>query len=64
MSSEKLDQIIKKQTEQKRNPNGKNDEAIAQLVGFKVGEEEFAVPILSIQEIVKPIEYTRIPFTP
>jgi len=29
-----------------------------------VGEEEFAVPILDIQEIIKPIEYTRVPKTP
>jgi purine-binding chemotaxis protein CheW len=29
-----------------------------------VGDEEYAIPILSIQEIIKPIEYTRIPRTP
>ena len=40
------------------------DEDIMQLVGFIVGEEEYAIPILSIQEIIKPIEYTRVPTTP
>lgn len=64
MSNDKLEQIIKKQEAQKNAPVAKNDDTIVQLVGFKVGEEEFAVPILSIQEIVKPIEYTRIPFIP
>jgi purine-binding chemotaxis protein CheW len=34
------------------------------LVGFIIGEEEYAVPILSIQEIIKPIEWTRVPQTP
>ncbi|MBP6497313.1 MAG: purine-binding chemotaxis protein CheW, partial [Campylobacteraceae bacterium] len=27
-------------------------------------QEEYAVPILSIQEIIKPIEYTRVPSVP
>ena len=35
-----------------------------QVVGFLIGNEEFAVPILNVQEIVKPIEYTRVPGTP
>ncbi len=39
-------------------------ENVVQLVGFFVGEEEFAVPILSIQEIIKPVEFTRVPSTP
>lgn len=39
-------------------------EKILQVVGFFVGNEEFAVPTLSVQEIVKPIEYTRVPGTP
>ncbi|MBF0902800.1 MAG: purine-binding chemotaxis protein CheW, partial [Campylobacter concisus] len=37
---------------------------IVQLVGFVVGEEEYAIPILNIQEIIKPIEYTRVPSVP
>lgn len=39
-------------------------EDILQVVGFLVGSEEFAVPILDIQTIEKPIEYTRVPGTP
>ena len=39
-------------------------EEVQQLVGFVVGDEEFTVPILSIQEIIKPIEFTRVPKTP
>jgi purine-binding chemotaxis protein CheW len=37
---------------------------VVQLVGFIVGEEEFSIPILSIQEIIKPIEWTRVPQIP
>ena len=64
-----LDQVLKKQQEQKEHnlldTTDKNrEEEIIQLVGFIVGEEEYAIPILSIQEIIKPIEYTRVPSTP
>lgn len=61
--SEKLKQIISKQNAQQ---NGENVqvEDIVQLVGFIIGEEEYAVPILTIQEIIKPIEWTRVPQTP
>ncbi|HFU77405.1 MAG TPA: chemotaxis protein CheW, partial [Epsilonproteobacteria bacterium] len=31
---------------------------------FIVGEEEYSIPILNIQEIIKPIEWTRVPQTP
>jgi purine-binding chemotaxis protein CheW len=61
--SEKLQQIINKQQNQMA-PDEENMENIVQLVGFVVGEEEFSVPILSIQEIIKPIEWTRVPRTP
>ncbi|NWF66258.1 MAG: purine-binding chemotaxis protein CheW [Campylobacterales bacterium] len=64
MAANKLEQIFKRQKEQKSpNKSGENDNII-QLVGFIVGTEEFAVPILSIQEIIKPIEFTRVPSTP
>ena len=61
--SDKLKQIINKQGEQQ---DGKLDQSddIVQLVGFVIGEEEYAVPILSIQEIIKPISWTRVPQTP
>ena len=61
--SEKLQQIINKQNKGLSGDNIKIDEVI-QLVGFIVGDEEFSVPILSIQEIIKPISWTRVPQTP
>ena len=59
-----LNDIIKKQQESLNKPEEEQVEEVEQLVGFIVGEEEFAVPILSIQEIIKPIEWTRVPFVP
>ena len=61
--SDKLQEIINKQQDQ-INPGEENMEDIVQLVGFVIGEEEFSVPILSIQEIIKPIDWTRVPRTP
>ena len=61
-----LDDVLKKQKEQLVSlpEKDKIDEDIMQLVGFIVGEEEYAIPILSIQEIIKPIDFTRVPSTP
>lgn len=61
--SGQLQDIINKQKKGTATDAGGIDE-VQQLVGFVVGEEEFTVPILSIQEIIKPIEYTRVPNTP
>jgi len=62
--SNQLQNVIKQQQEQTNNlTTDSKDEDIIQLVGFIVGNEEFAVPILSIQEIIKPIEWTKVPFT-
>ena len=61
--SDKLKQIINKQSEQ-QDVGLDQSEDIVQLVGFVIGEEEYAVPILSIQEIIKPISWTRVPQTP
>ena len=62
--SDQLQEIINKQqgSNEPEDPNAIED--VMQLVGFIVGDEEFTVPILSIQEIIKPIEYTRVPRTP
>jgi purine-binding chemotaxis protein CheW len=63
--SNQLENVVKQQQKQQGFTNQeKQEKDIVQLVGFIVGEEEFAVPILSIQEIIKPIEWTRVPFTP
>ncbi len=61
--SEKLQSIINNQQTQQED-DGINLEEIIQLVGFIVGDEEYSVPILSIQEIIKPIAWTRVPQTP
>ena len=60
---EKLNQIFSKQQKQIE-PAAKDEDEIIQLVGFIVGDEEYAIPILNIQEIIKPIEYTRVPSVP
>ncbi len=62
--SEKLKSILQKQQEQQNSNNSKDSEDIIQLVGFIVGNEELAVPILNIQEIIKPIECTKVPSVP
>ncbi|NPA81800.1 MAG: purine-binding chemotaxis protein CheW [Epsilonproteobacteria bacterium] len=69
MSDNPLNQVLKRQENQSKNLNNEQEhefesENIVQLVGFIVGEEEFAIPILNIQEIIKPIEYTRVPGVP
>ncbi len=61
--SDQLQQVINKQSTALVGDDNKIDDVI-QLVGFIVGEEEFAIPILSIQEIIKPISCTRVPQTP
>lgn len=58
----KMEEVFKQQ--QKSKQPAVEMESVVQLVGFIVGSEEFAVPILSIQEIIKPLEYTRVPGTP
>ncbi len=61
--SDKLKQIINKQSEQADSALVQTDNVV-QLVGFIIGDEEYAVPILSIQEIIKPFFWTRVPQVP
>lgn len=37
---------------------------LLQLVSFKIGKEEFAVDILSIQEIIRTVAVTKVPRAP
>src|SRR5690606_23140614 len=37
---------------------------LLQLVSFMVGDEEFAIPILSVQEINRMMQITRVPQSP
>ena len=62
--NDKLNQVLKRQKKQISSPDEQNGDEIVQLVGFIVGEEEYAIPILNIKEIIKPIEYTRVPSVP
>ncbi len=40
------------------------DSELLQLVSFMVGTEEFAIPILSVQEINRMMQITRVPGSP
>jgi len=62
--SDKLRDVINKQQKQQDISENVHADDIVQLVGFIIGEEEYAVPILTIQEIIKPIGWTRVPQTP
>lgn len=62
MNDDKIKDLFKAQS--KQDSEEAQVENILQVVGFLVGNEEFAVPILDIQTIEKPIEYTRVPGTP
>lgn len=63
--SDKLNEVLQRQQRQVAEPYGnQKEDEVVQLVGFVVGEEEYAIPILNIQEIIKPIEYTRVPSVP
>lgn len=62
-----LDQVFQKQVAQKNQlakPFEPIEHDIIQLVGFVIGDEEYAIPIINIQEIIKPIEFTRVPSVP
>jgi len=62
--SDKLKQIINKQGQQQDNDSLSHSDDVVQLVGFIIGEEEYAIPILAIQEIIKPFPWTRVPQVP
>jgi len=61
---DKLKQIINQQGAQQNTETLDQSDDIVQLVGFIIGEEEYAVPILAIQEIIKPFTWTRVPQVP
>lgn len=46
-------------------PNQKRqDDELLQLVTFRIGEEEFGVNILKVQEIISTMEITKVPRSP
>lgn len=44
--------------------NAQADQDLLQLVSFEVGAEEYAIPILAVQEINRMMEITRVPQSP
>ena len=42
----------------------RQDDTLIQLVTFSIGEEEFGVDILKVQEIIRTMEITRVPRAP
>jgi len=43
------------------NVQRKQDDELLQLVTFSIGEEEFGVEILKVQEIIRTMEITKVP---
>lgn len=43
---------------------GHQEDELLQLVTFRIGEEEFAVDILSVQEIIRLLQITMVPRAP
>lgn len=62
--NDKLNEVLQRQKQQIEGPNQIDLDETEQLVGFIVGDEEYAIPILYIKEIIKPIEFTRVPSVP
>ncbi len=62
--NDKLNEVLQKQKSQIEEPSRLDLDQVEQLVGFIVGEEEYAIPILYIKEIIKPLEFTRVPSVP
>lgn len=62
--SNKLKNIIDKQAMQQNSDEVTQLDDVVQVVGFMIGDEEYSMPILNIQEIIKPITWTRVPRTP
>lgn len=46
------------------NANAQSDKDLLQLVSFVVGAEEYAIPILAVQEINRMMDITRVPQSP
>ncbi len=69
---DKIKSVFEEQQKQKQNAGKGLDTSIydvadgelLQIIGFIIGDEEYSVPILNVVEIIKPIEYTRVPGTP
>ena len=54
---DKLNEVLRRQKRQVENPAQVDADEVEQLVGFIVGEEEYAIPILYIKEIINGESY-------
>lgn len=45
-------------------PSATHDDQLLQLVTFRIGEEEFGVNILQVQEIIRMLDITKVPKAP
>ena len=61
---DKLNEVLQKQKQQIANPVQVDPDEHEHSADLLVGEEEYAIPILYITEIIKPIESTRVPGVP
>ncbi|MDF1882692.1 chemotaxis protein CheW [Sulfurimonas sp. SAG-AH-194-C21] len=61
--SDQLKEVLNQQNKQQNSDLDQLDDVV-QLVGFVIGDEEYAIPILAIQEIIKPFSWTRVPQVP
>ncbi|MFW0883586.1 chemotaxis protein CheW [Candidatus Acidulodesulfobacterium sp. H_13] len=59
-----MDIAIKKTGDQKNSVVSSEIDEIVQLVTFKLGNEEFALDILKVQEINRIVEITKVPKAP
>lgn len=50
--------------QQIREDREEGEEAVLQLVSFRLGKEEFAIDILGVQEIIRLVEITQVPKAP
>lgn len=62
MSESKLKEVLNKQ--QNKDNDVASLEETLHIIGFMIGNEEYAVPILNVKEIIRPTEYTRVPAVP
>lgn len=62
MGENRLREVLDKQ--QNRGGDLVSAENVLHIIGFMIGNEEYAVPILNVKEIIKPLEYTRVPTVP
>ena len=62
MSESKLKEVLNKQ--QNKDSDVASLEETLHIIGFMIGNEEYAVPILNVKEIIRPTEYTRVPAVP